>query len=130
MFGKRGPGKTQFAVELLRVNRNGYYATAVEFFMAVKSSYRDKGDGEESVVKRFAKYALLILDEIGKRGETGWENSLLFEMIDRRYRNMRDTLIISNEDRARFEANIGPSIASRMSETGGLIDCTTWKSFR
>lgn len=136
MCGLRGPGKTQFGVELMRDNlvrrnKKSRYCTAIEFFIDLKSTYRkESARSEADVMDEYRKTPLLIVDEVGKRGETAWENTLLFELIDRRYRDMTDTLLISNEAQAEFEQNIGDSLSSRMNETGGMIVCTDWKVFR
>jgi hypothetical protein len=133
LVGIRGPGKTQMGVELMKrsaeAERSCLYATAMGFFIAIKSTYGKKAESEEDVLSRYARPSLLVIDEAGRRGETDWEDRLLFELIDRRYREMRDTLLISNQGPGEFQTAIGPSLASRMVETGGIIECT-WASFR
>jgi DNA replication protein DnaC len=102
----------------------------VEFFMEGKQSYRkDSDETEMGVLKRYRTPDLLVIDEIGKRGETTWEDTLLFELIDMRYRDMSDTLLISNQTQQEFTASLGPSLASRMKETGGVVECN-WKGWR
>ena len=132
LLGKRGTGKTQMAVELMRhtcvQGRSAKYTTAMRFFTAVKDSY--KGDTTESaVLKQYLKPCLLVIDEAQERGETGWEDRLLGSLVDSRYGAMRDTVLVSNLARREFERAIGSSIMSRMSETGGIIECN-WPSFR
>lgn len=134
LIGGRGPGKTQMAVELMKTHtenkRSALYVTATEFLMTVKRAYRDHASETElDIIKRFRKPSLLVMDETGKRAETDWENRLLFELLDKRYQDMNDTLLISNEAQAQFSEAIGPSLASRMNETGGIIQCN-WPSFR
>lgn len=134
LIGSRGSGKTQIAVEtMFEVTNRGYsarYMTATEFFLAIKATFsKDAIENEEEVLAKFAKLRLLVIDEIAKRGETEWENRLLFELIDRRYRNMRDTLVIANQTHVEFVAAIGSSLADRMNESGGIINCA-WESFR
>jgi DNA replication protein DnaC len=134
LIGGRGPGKTQLGVELMKAHtenrHSALYVTATEFFMTIKRAYRDhSSETELDIIKRFRKPSLLILDETGKRAETDWENRLLFELIDKRYQDMSDTLLISNEAQAQFSEAIGPSLASRMNETGGIMQCN-WPSFR
>jgi DNA replication protein DnaC len=134
LIGNRGSGKTQIAVEaMFEATARGLssrYMTATEFFLAVKSTFsKDSEENEEECISRLAKVKFLVLDEIAKRGETDWENRLLFELIDRRYRNMKDTLIIGNQNPQEFQTAIGPSLADRMNESGGIIECN-WSSFR
>jgi DNA replication protein DnaC len=134
LIGKRGPGKTQLAVEAMIHHtqnlRTARYITATSFLMRVKGTYKpSEREDEDDVLTMFARPSLLVIDEYAKRGETEWEDRLLFELLDRRYGEYRDTILIANQTKEEFEQSIGPSLASRMDESGGIIECT-WESFR
>lgn len=134
LVGGRGCGKTQMAVEVMRASvgmkRSCLFASAMQFFMAIKATYRKESDDtEDQVLRRFSKVRLLILDEIGQRSENEWENRLLYELLNRRYNSLDDTLLISNQEIAQVESALGPSLISRMRETGGIIECA-WETFR
>lgn len=134
LIGRRGTGKTQLAVELMkRVTADGrgaLFRTAMELLMRFKGSYRkDAPESELEVFNAHRRPALLVLDEIGQRAGTAWENDVLFELLNQRYADMTDTVVTGNLSPAEFEANLGPSTVSRMRESGGLIDCD-WPSFR
>ncbi len=134
LIGTRGNGKTQLAVELMkRVTDDLNFArftTATRFFMAMKSTYRkDSTETEAGVLATFCKPSLLVVDEAARRAETTWENNLLFELLNSRYNEMKDTIMICNMGRAEFEQSLGASLVSRMNETGGIIECN-WPSFR
>lgn len=134
LVGIRGNGKTQMAVNLMKRNtlnlRTAKFCTATEFFMEIKGTYRrDAQNTEEEIVSDYRKPKLLVIDEIGKRGESEWENTLLFELLNKRYNDMTDTVLIDNRTVEEFQTAIGPSLASRISESGGIIHCD-WESFR
>lgn len=135
MLGERGTGKTQAAVEVIRAycqtaaRPSALYVRAMDVFMSLKESYRRDGPTERSQLERFAKPSLLIVDESQERGSTDWEDRLLTHLIDLRYANGTDTLLLSNLKPDAFKASIGPSIFSRLIETGGIIECN-WQSFR
>jgi DNA replication protein DnaC len=134
LIGTNGPGKTQMGVECIRrasaQRRTSRYAAAMEFFLDLKASYRkDSEKDERAVIQEYAKPRLLVLDECQERGETEWEDRMLTYLIDRRYREERDTILISNLKRSEFEKSLGWSVISRLNETGGIIECT-WPSFR
>lgn len=135
VVGTNGGGKTQLGVEVMRFNveqrmKSALYATAIEIFMDFKACYRpDSKTTEKDAVRDYCRPGLLVIDEAGKRADTQWENNLLFEIIDRRYREMKDTLLISNQTPAEFTAGIGAGLTSRLNETGGLI-IANWGSFR
>lgn len=134
LVGGRGNGKTQLAVELMKARtaalKTALFSSAVEFFIKIKSTYRKDSDTDEmEVLREFQKPSLLVIDEIGKRGGSEWENTMLFELLNRRYNDMTDTILIDNRTKTEFAETIGPSLASRMNEGGGIIECT-WGSFR
>lgn len=134
LVGVRGAGKTQLGVEVAKETTNrlksALYCTAMEFFLDIKSSYRKDADRSESdVIYDYTRPLFLIIDEFAKRGETDWENRLLFHVLDKRYQDCKDTLLIVNQEKKDFNEMIGPSLASRMQETGGIIECN-WKSYR
>lgn len=136
LIGPRGTGKTQIGCDVICEATTGQgmtalYAKAIQFFMDLKGTYR-KGseETEKSIVARYRKPDLLVLDEIASRGETDWEDRLLEHLLDERYSAKRDTILIGNfETPKAFDTNVGPSIVSRIQETGGLMVCD-WKSFR
>jgi len=132
--GTRGNGKTQMAVEAMKqatqMGIPSRYVTATEFFAAIKATYRkDWSETEMNVIERHRKPRLLVIDEIGKRGDTDWENNLLFHLLDKRYQDMTDTIVLANLTAEEMAKSLGPSLSDRMSETGGLIECT-WPSRR
>ncbi len=134
LVGNRGVGKTQLAVELMKwVTSHGesaLFRTAMELIMRFKDTYRqDSEEGELAVLRIHRRPALLVIDEIARRGQTEWENNMLFELLNQRYADMTDTILICNLGMAEFEASLGPSIVSRMQEGGGIIECN-WPSFR
>jgi len=134
LVGVRGNGKTQVAVEVIRFvtgqERSALFTTAMAFFVAVKDSFRrDSTITESRVLAKYRAPSLLVIDEIGKRSENDWENNLLFEVINSRYNDRKDTIVIDNRDPADFEAAIGPSLVSRMIGAGGIMECN-WESVR
>ena len=135
LVGTRGEGKTQIAVELIRATcrdgRTAKYARVAEYFMDIKATFGKDGDRltEREVVNLYCRPRLLVLDEAHEKAGSEWAGSLLNLLIDRRYADRKDTILVANLKRDDFVTAIGPSIASRMNETGGIIECA-WGSFR
>jgi DNA replication protein DnaC len=134
LIGGHGRGKTQLGCDLMMLStdnlKSAEYCTAMGFFLELKGTFRrDSEDTELSVVESFCRPRLLVIDEFEKRGDSQWANDLLFEVLNRRYGMKRDTLLLSNLDRTTFERLIGPPLASRLTETGGIVECP-WSSFR
>lgn len=132
LLGTRGTGKTQMAVCLAQYacfqGLSAMYAKAIDVFIRLRESYRDD-KSESGVIMEFCKPSLLVIDAMENRGETDFEDRLLNHIIDRRYDNMVDTILITNQVQDVFQAMIGPSIVDRICENGGYIECT-WGSFR
>jgi DNA replication protein DnaC len=133
LIGNRGCGKTQLAVEAIRTitakGKRARYCTATEFFIEIKAAYSTQNRSEKDVLNEFTRPALVVIDEVGQRSESEWENRLLFELLNRRYNALKDTILVSNQGADEFTKSLGPSLISRMIETGGLIECQ-WSSYR
>ncbi len=133
LLGKRGTGKTQIAVEAILLNcrlyRPALYVTAMDVFLWIRKTFADEAACELDAIAEFMSPALLVIDELGERGETTWEDRLLMYVIDARYRAMQDTILIANMTDEAFREQLGPSISDRIRECGGRITCD-WTSFR
>ena len=70
-----------------------------------------------------------MIDEVHERAVTQAENATLINIIDRRYDARRCTVLIANQDKSEFAAAMGPSIVSRIHETGEALECD-WPNFR
>lgn len=134
LSGIRGNGKTQIGVDAIRCVTRGLkparFITAQRLFIEIRRAFRsDSTRTEAQVIDSFRKPALLVIDEIGQRGESDWENRMFFEVLNARYNDLTDTILTANLSPEAVAECLGPSILSRMQEGGGLIDCQ-WPSFR
>lgn len=135
LIGPRGTGKTQMGVHAIgracRAQRSALYTIAAEIFLELREAMNaERGGGSESRVMRdLEKPDVLVIDEVHERSGTDWESLVLTSLIDRRYRAMKTTIIISNEERAAALQALGPSVHSRMLECGAIVACN-WPSFR
>lgn len=135
LVGERGNGKTQMAVELVRESCRGLRSAWFQTAMGILMWVRGAGLGEmDERLTRLAGYGLLVIDEIGRSTDTGWDEALMFELINRRYlacrgTSKKDTLLIGNVDLTNFEATMGKSAVSRIMERGGIIQAN-WPAFR
>jgi DNA replication protein DnaC len=143
LVGPRGTGKTQLGVHLCRYAlelKPGtcdlgneipvLYRPWMDVFLAVRGTYKPESrDSEQTILDALGRPALLVLDEVQERTGSEFENRLLTHVIDARYRQHKDTLLIGNLTAAVLAESLGPSIVSRMEETGGTITMD-WQSFR
>ena len=142
LIGPRGTGKTQLAacavhavcmgvkagqwIGELKIAR---YTTAINIFRAVNATFGSRDDTEASVIHGYTKPRLLVIDECHVRRGTESEGVVLTDLIDQRYGDRTDTILISNQTEPEFIKSIGSSVHDRLIETGGLIVCD-WESYR
>lgn len=130
---KRGNGKTQIGVELIREScRHGHearYVLAREIGMALRECYRRPDQRESDVLDRFIEPRLLVIDEIQERPDTESEMKLLTMIVDKRWGHELPTVLIANLGLQEFAAHVGPSVCDRLRDGGGVIEFD-WSSFR
>lgn len=133
LVGNRGTGKTQIGVEAIRAGcvllYSGLYARAMDVFLSVRAAMKSTHETEVDAMRQYIEPEVLVIDEMQERGETAFEDRILVNIIDKRYANMSDTILIANQTPEQITAALGESITDRIRETGGLIECT-WESFR
>jgi len=134
LVGTYGNGKTQLAVQLIKLNASrgvrSLFSTAEDFFTEIKSTFRQgTSHTERDVVNRYRKPQLVVLDEIGANTAKEWEMRPLFQLLNHRYNDQKDTVLISNCKADELFEILGMKIKSRMSESGAIFDCK-WGTFR
>ena len=140
--GKRGVGKTQMAACISRIMclrlMPTLYRRASDMYSVLKATFNpDSKTNEISLIETYSgipkgddnKCRLMIIDDMQDRANSDWESRTLNQIVDRRYGNCLDTVLITNEMTSNIQHTIGSSIISRADETGGIIECS-WDSFR
>lgn len=137
--GKVGTGKTHLAIALgieyffskfekdnfghLRNESKIIFRPATELFLDLKNSYAE-GESELEVLGKLTSADLLILDDIGTEKISDWSRQIIFTIIDRFYRNMKQIIITSNFNLNQFADAYDDRIASRLIEMGKVINLT------
>jgi DNA replication protein DnaC len=133
LVGRRGPGKTQLAEQVVKAStateRTALYVRAMSIFLAIRATYHSETGSELAVVQTFREPKLLVIDEIQVRADSDFEGNVLDHIIDLRYGDMNDTLIVGNLLPKALRASLGPTIMDRLDETGRIIECK-WPTFR
>jgi DNA replication protein DnaC len=120
LTGNTGCGKTHLAISILRDATvtsplAGYFITVPEMLMKIRSSFSNQsGETEEEIVKRFADYEVLVLDDLGSEKSTEYSITTLFLILDRRDRYNKRTIVTSNLSLLQIEDSLGARIASRL----------------
>jgi DNA replication protein DnaC len=133
LTGLPGTGKTHLACAIANMIMPEHMATvsfgAVSTIIrSVRSTYGGKGS-ETQALSELLKPDLLIMDEIGAEGGSDHDTKLLFEIINKRYENLRPTILISNLNAEALEKYLGQRVMDRFRECG-LVVAFDWSSFR
>jgi DNA replication protein DnaC len=131
--GMPGTGKTHLAVGILQhllPERVGHYTAFMDMVRSVRGTWRKGSDRSEAdVLDTLGRVPLLVIDELGVGYGGDSETTILFDVIDRRYRDMRPTILITNMDRAGFTQAVGERTFDRLTETARWI-AFDWPSYR
>jgi len=136
LCGRPGTGKTHLACaignSLVMSNKVVLFIGAYRAIQKVKDTYSRKSDGltEQAVIDNFSNLDLLILDEIGVQYGSDAERLILFEIINRRYEQVRPTILISNLGIDELSGYVGDRVRDRMKEGAGPVVAFDWESER
>lgn len=133
--GKPGTGKTHLACAIGNHVMQAFgasvaFMTVFEAIQRVKATYGDSTKTESQVMRSFAEVDLLILDEVGVQFGTKYEEVIITDIINRRYSDMRPTLILSNLTSDELSEYLGARVVDRMYEGGGGVLAFDWDSYR
>jgi len=112
-WGAVGTGKTHLAVGIFRelTLRKGVGCRFVDYGNLLQDLKRSFGsrDGDSPVMLPLVHVELLVIDELGKGRNTEWEETVLDDLISRRYNAGRTTLCTTNYDASKSGHDGGQS---------------------
>jgi DNA replication protein DnaC len=127
-YGNSGTGKGHLAISLLKEkvkeNKSCKYINALDLFILLKD-----WDNLFEIKEEFSTYDFLIIDEIGKTFKSEFEQNLLFNILNNRYDDYLQTILITNMGYDDFSALVTKPVLDRLLETYTLIHFS-WDSFR
>lgn len=134
MVGGVGTGKTLLASAMLDSlvdNNRCEIIKVIDLIRHLKTTWsKDSENTEEDLIKYYIKLDLLILDEVGSQFGSDTEKLFIFDIIDGRYQDMKQTVLISNLDIGGIKEVIGERCVDRLREGGGSMIAFDWKSSR
>jgi DNA replication protein DnaC len=133
-LGQPGTGKSHLAAAILMsmVQRHAVlYTTCMRMIRTVRDTWRrDSERSEREVLNMLSvEVDLLVIDEVGVQYGTDGEKTILFEVLDRRYSELRPTILLTNQDAAGLTEAVGDRIADRLRESSAFV-LFQWPSYR
>jgi len=130
LAGLRGTGKSHLAVaimlEVMKRGKQALFRLTPEMLDGLRSGFREEKRTYEMQMQALKEVPCLVLDDVGKERYTDAGCDFLYQIIDARYREKRQTIITTNAA-SREEliswgrADILSPIISRMDEMGNWL---------
>lgn len=131
--GKPGTGKSHLAIAAaMSVMGSGtaMYLNALDLVRMVRDTWRRDSEVTESkVLHELSTVSLLVIDEIGVQYGTEGEQVILFDVLNRRYRDLMPTILLTNLGAKGMKEFLGERSFDRLRE-GGIWVAFDWESHR
>lgn len=128
--GRVGSGKTTLAACLARKLIESGKTVRFESIVGLLRELKDSFDGTQTdAIDRAEKCDVLVLDDLGKQSPTTWTLSVIFEIVDSRYRNERPIIVTTNYTTddliramsANADKETAKAVVSRLIESSKLV---------
>lgn len=123
LCGSYGTGKTHLAASIVNEATDqgisALFNTYIGHLEALKKEFNS--DDERTYLDKMYGVELLVLDDVGKERTTEWTESVMFDVINNRYENMRPILITTNLNAKQLEDYFGGAVYSRLIEMCHMV---------
>ncbi|WP_296271747.1 ATP-binding protein [Pseudomonas sp. UBA6323] len=136
LLGNVGNGKTHLACAIVQHVIRAFEAYAVvtsaaEICRVMRGSFsKAAAYSDRDVLDQLAAPDLLVIDEVGVQSTSEFAPGVLSDVIDRRYQQLRPTILVSNRRAMELVQFIGDRAVDRMRQGGGSVVGFHWQSAR
>jgi len=136
-WGDVGTGKTIKAIHMMLsyprmnyahciIDNNWKFITVPELLIEIKKTYLPGSFiSEFDVLDKYSEAEFLVLDDFGVEKTTDWTYQLLYTLINRRYENMKYTVITSNLSLEELAEKLDDErLTSRIKAMCTIVECT------
>ena len=130
--GNPGTEKSHLACAILQhimPEHVGVYTTTMDLVRKLREGWGGKPGSESQVLAEVGSLPLLVLDEVGVQFGSEGERIHLHDVLDKRYREMLPTILITNAESTDFQKFVGDRVYDRLNEIGFWVDFS-WASHR
>ena len=101
LHGVPGTGKTFLSFCIANYLIDRYVPviaiSSIGILSRIKETYNSYGiEGEAEIIRTIQNADLLVLDDLGAENDTDWTKSMIYEIIDFRYRNEKPMIVTTN----------------------------------
>ncbi len=129
LAGNSGNGKTHLSVATAKTAINGGHTALFTTVGEMIDKINEAGWNKATAIDNYTVPDLLILDEVTYTLNSE-EQKNLFKVINKRYEQVRSTIIQTNLPMPDLKNVLGERIIDRLRENGGVVLYFTWESYR
>lgn len=129
LAGNPGNGKTHLSVATAKTAINGGHTALFTTVGEMIDKINEAGWNKATAIDNYTVPDLLILDEVTYTLNSE-EQKNLFKVINKRYEQVRSTVIQTNLSMPDLKNVLGERIIDRLRENGGVVLYFTWESYR
>lgn len=114
--GMVGTGKSHLAVGVMKQVGDGIFVTEADLIAELRETY-SKNSGQETMVAKYRKPKIMVLDELALEVKGVDIPQLLYRILGSRYNDNLLTVITSNETLETISSILGPRLIDRIRES-------------
>lgn len=122
LTGMTGSGKSRIACQIFHelittgraYRKNLWFLSAYRLIYEMLDTMSRDGGHKLDIIDRYAKYDVLIIDDLGFDDESKWATGQFYALIDMRINECRPTIITTNVKPADWARDLGARIESRL----------------